>query len=160
MFSEAFFVKKAGNREAFHNADRTLGNNVLFWWLCFNWVCGAFDLSWFAHFLLTFWKYQKGFSRVFFFVKILALCIVIIQKRSLIKNGIWWHTYGKVFIILHSCQKYDEDFFKFCGLLRKPKLYVKGVKTAKWMIENETLSSTWNWINIFNELNKSLHFFP
>ena len=21
-----------------------------------------------------------------------------------------------------SCQKYDEDFFKFCGLLRKPKL--------------------------------------
>ena len=22
-----------------------------------------------------------------------------------------------------SCQKYDEDFFKFCGLLRKPKLY-------------------------------------
>ena len=22
-----------------------------------------------------------------------------------------------------SCQKYDEVFFKFCGLLRKPKLY-------------------------------------
>ena len=22
-----------------------------------------------------------------------------------------------------SCQKYDRDFFKFCGLLRKPKLY-------------------------------------
>ena len=22
-----------------------------------------------------------------------------------------------------SCQKYDEDFFKFCCLLRKPKLY-------------------------------------
>ena len=21
------------------------------------------------------------------------------------------------------CQKYEEDFFKFCGLLRKPKLY-------------------------------------
>ena len=24
-----------------------------------------------------------------------------------------------------SCQKYDEVFFKFCGLLRKPKLYLK-----------------------------------
>ena len=22
-----------------------------------------------------------------------------------------------------TCQKCDEDFFKFCGLLRKPKLY-------------------------------------
>ena len=26
------------------------------------------------------------------------------------------------FTIRQTCQKYDKDFFKFCGFLRKPKL--------------------------------------
>ena len=30
----------------------------------------------------------------------------------------------------HSGQKNDEDFFKFCDLLRKPKLYKKNLENT------------------------------
>ena len=47
------------------------------------------------YFKATFWK-SKKFLRGFF-RKILALCMVSIQERFIIKNGLWWRTYGSYF---------------------------------------------------------------
>ena len=33
-----------------------------------------------------------------------------------------------------SCQKYDEDFFKFCGLRRKPKLYYHELPSLQYCL--------------------------
>ena len=46
----------------------------------------------FVYFLPTFWS-PKTFLRGFF-LKILALCMVSIQERFLIKSGLWWRVYG------------------------------------------------------------------
>jgi hypothetical protein len=39
---------------------------------------------------------KKCFFKVFF-LKILALCMVSIQERFLIKSGLWWRAYGSSF---------------------------------------------------------------
>ena len=52
----------------------------------------------FTHFL----KSQKVFSRILF-LKILALCMVSIQERFLIKSRLWWCAYGiRLAVLLFS----------------------------------------------------------
>ena len=52
------------------------------------------------------------------------VCIIqddhICFEKSLLS---FWQVRCCVHRTRHSCQKYDKDFFKYCGLLRKPKLY-------------------------------------
>ena len=46
-----------------------------------------------VYFLPTFWS-PKTFFQGAFFPKILALFMVSIHERFLIKNGLWWRAYG------------------------------------------------------------------
>ena len=52
------------------------------------------------------------------------VCIIrlvhIFKKKS---SSTFWQVHCCSYRTRRSCQKYNEDFFKFCGLLRKPKLY-------------------------------------
>ena len=54
-----------------------------------------------------------------FKVCIIRLVHIVLKKSS----STFWPVHCCAHRTRRSCQKYYEDFFKFCGLLRKPKLY-------------------------------------
>ena len=71
---------------------------------------------WFVYFLL---KSKNVFSRGFF-LKILALCMVSIQEQFLIKSGLQWRSYGRLFLVngyllhvprlsSHQCVKFSDS---------------------------------------------------
>ena len=59
------------------------------------------------------------FLKWFHKVCIIRLVHICFEKSS----STFWQVRCCVHRTRRSCQKYDEDFFKFCGLLRKPKFY-------------------------------------
>jgi hypothetical protein len=54
----------------------------------------------------------------------IKVCIIPLDHICFEKSSsTFWQVHCCAHRIRHSCQKHDKDFFKFCGLLRKPKLY-------------------------------------
>ena len=52
------------------------------------------------------------------------VCIIQLDHICFEKSSsTFWQVHCCAHRTWSSCQKYDIDFFKFCGLLRKPKLY-------------------------------------
>ena len=58
------------------------------------------------------------FLKWFHKVCIIRLVHICFEKSS----STFWQVHCCAHRTRRSCQKYDEDFVKFCGLLRKPKL--------------------------------------
>ena len=44
-----------------------------------------------------------------FFHKILTLCTISIQKLFIIKSGLWWHLYGKLFCVMGKKFKFSDQ---------------------------------------------------
>ena len=70
-------------------------------------------------------RFPKGpFINYNVFLDLIKVCIIRLDHICFEKSS---STFWQVRCCAHrtrrSCQTYDEDFFKFCGLLRKPKLY-------------------------------------
>ena len=70
-------------------------------------------------------RFPKGpFINYNVFLDLIKVCIIRLDHICFEKSS---STFWQVRCCAHrtqrSCQKYDEDFFKFCCLLRKPKLY-------------------------------------
>ena len=63
-----------------------------------------------------------------------------LKKKS---SSSFWQVRCCAHRTLRSCQKYEEDFFKFCGLLRKPKLYFISIPNG-WPC-NGTIRVGWSY---------------
>ena len=60
--------------------------------------------------------------RLLLFFDLFKVCIIQLDHICFEKSSsTFWQVHCCAHRTRRSCQKYDEDFFKFCGLLRKPK---------------------------------------
>ena len=87
--------------------ENVISNSILILWS--KWIKYTRHYNpWFVYFLPPFWSPKKFFQGVFF-LKILALFMVSIQERFLIKSGLKWRSYG-----FRSCIMYSVIQTNFC----------------------------------------------